>query len=98
MGRAVTKTSVMDPVRRKILKMGAAATAMAAVRRVFGQEAGKRAGNMSFYEKGLRAKGRSEHVSVEGAQGADSARGAPDTFLAPGTSLYFRLDGGVYTA
>src|SRR6202049_598262 len=42
----------MDPVRRKILATGAAATAMAAVRRVFGQETGKGAGAMSFYEKG----------------------------------------------
>src|SRR5438132_1108626 len=42
----------MDPVRRKILATGAAATAMAAVRRVFGQQAGKGVGAMSFYEKG----------------------------------------------
>src|SRR5580698_720350 len=41
-----------DPVRRNILPTGAAATAMAAVPRVFGQEAGKGAGAMSFYEKG----------------------------------------------
>jgi len=42
----------MDSTRRKILKTGVAATAMAAVPRVFGQEAGKGAGAMSFYEKG----------------------------------------------
>src|SRR5437870_6030262 len=44
-----------------------------------------------------RAEGRSEHVPVEGAQGADSPGGAPDTFLPPGASACFRLDGGVYT-
>jgi pimeloyl-ACP methyl ester carboxylesterase len=42
----------MDSTRREILKTGVAATAMAAVPRVFGQEAGKGAGAMSFYEKG----------------------------------------------
>src|SRR6266478_876820 len=42
----------MDLIRRKILATGAAATAMAAVRRVFGQKAGKGAGAMSFYEQG----------------------------------------------
>ena len=42
----------MDSTRRKILKTGVAATAMAAVPRVFGQETGKGAGAMSFYEKG----------------------------------------------
>jgi len=42
----------MNPLRRKILATGAAATAMAAVRRVFGQQTGKGAGAMSFYEKG----------------------------------------------
>ena len=42
----------MDSTRRKILKTGVAATAMAAVPRVFGQEAEKGAGAMSFYEKG----------------------------------------------
>jgi pimeloyl-ACP methyl ester carboxylesterase len=41
----------MDLIRRKILATGAAATAMAAVRRVFGQT-GKGVGAMSFYEKG----------------------------------------------
>ena len=44
-----------------------------------------------------RAEGRSEHVPVEGAQGADSPGGAPDTFLPPGASACFCLDGGVYT-
>src|ERR1043166_6556251 len=42
----------MDLIRRKILATGAAATAIAAVRRVFGQQVGKGAGAMSFYEKG----------------------------------------------
>src|SRR5487761_910007 len=42
----------MDLIRRKILATGAAATAMAAVRRVFGQQTGKGAVAMSFYEKG----------------------------------------------
>jgi len=42
----------MDSTRREILKTGVAATAMAAVPRVFGQETGKGAGAMSFYEKG----------------------------------------------
>ena len=45
----------MDPIRRKILKTGAAATAMAAAPRVFAQQAGQ-AGQggaaMSFYENG----------------------------------------------
>jgi pimeloyl-ACP methyl ester carboxylesterase len=42
----------MDSTRRKILKTGVAATAMAAVPRVLGQQTGKGAGAMSFYEKG----------------------------------------------
>src|SRR5215469_15401299 len=42
----------MDPIRRRILATGAAATAMAAVRRVFGQHTGEGVGAMSFYEKG----------------------------------------------
>jgi pimeloyl-ACP methyl ester carboxylesterase len=42
----------MDPTRRKILKTGAAATAMAAAPGVFAQQAGKGATAMSFYEKG----------------------------------------------
>src|SRR5437879_30966 len=42
----------MDLIRRKILATGAAAAAMAAVRRVFGQQTGKGVGAMSFYEKG----------------------------------------------
>src|ERR1051326_1926267 len=41
----------MDPVRRKILKTGAAVTAMAAAPGVFGQQTGK-GGAMAFYEKG----------------------------------------------
>src|SRR2546425_10408061 len=42
----------MDLIRRKILATGAAAAAMAAVRRVFGQQTGKGVGAMAFYEKG----------------------------------------------
>ena len=42
----------MDPTRRKILKAGAAATAMAAAPGVFGQQTGKGGSAMSFYEKG----------------------------------------------
>ena len=41
----------MDPIRRKILKTGAAATAMAAAPRVFAQQAGQ-GGTFKFYEKG----------------------------------------------
>jgi pimeloyl-ACP methyl ester carboxylesterase len=41
----------MDPIRRKILKAGAAATAMAAAPGVLAQ-AGQRGAAMSFYEKG----------------------------------------------
>ena len=42
----------MDPIRRKILATGAAATAMAAVPRVLAQQAGQGGAAMSFYEKG----------------------------------------------
>src|SRR6184192_618732 len=42
----------MDPIRRKILKTGAAVTAMAAAPRVLGQQTGKGGTAMSFYEKG----------------------------------------------
>jgi pimeloyl-ACP methyl ester carboxylesterase len=42
----------MDPIRRKILKTGAAATAMAAAPRVFAQQAGQGGAAMSFYTKG----------------------------------------------
>ena len=42
----------MDPIRRKILKTGAVATAMAAAPRVFAQQAGQGGAAMSFYEKG----------------------------------------------
>ena len=42
----------MDPVRRKILKAGAAATAMATASRVLAQQTGRGEGAMSFYEKG----------------------------------------------
>jgi hypothetical protein len=40
-----------DPTRRNILKGGAAAAAMAAMPRVFAQQAGK-GGTGAFYEKG----------------------------------------------
>jgi pimeloyl-ACP methyl ester carboxylesterase len=43
----------MDPIRRKILATGAAATAMAAAPRVFAQQTGKGGAPVSFYEKGL---------------------------------------------
>ena len=42
----------MDPTRRKILKTGAAVTAMAAAPGVFAQQTGKGGAAMSFYEKG----------------------------------------------
>ena len=42
----------MDPIRRNILKTGAAATAMAAAPRVFAQQTGQGGAAMSFYEKG----------------------------------------------
>src|SRR5919201_3830479 len=42
----------MDPIRRKILKSGAAATAIAAAPRVFAQQTGQKGAAMSFYEKG----------------------------------------------
>src|SRR5947207_8814642 len=42
----------MDPIRRKMLKTGAAATAMAAAPRMFAQQAGQAKAAMSFYEKG----------------------------------------------
>ena len=42
----------MDPIRRKILKTGAAATAIAAAPGVLAQQAAQRGAAMSFYEKG----------------------------------------------
>ena len=42
----------MDPIRRKILKTGAAATVMAAAPRVIAQQTGQGGIAMSFYEKG----------------------------------------------
>jgi hypothetical protein len=42
---------MMDPIRRKILKTGAAATVMAAAPRVLAQT-GQGGTAMSFYEKG----------------------------------------------
>jgi pimeloyl-ACP methyl ester carboxylesterase len=43
---------MMDPIRRTILKTGAAATAMAAAPGVFAQQAEQGGAAMSFYEKG----------------------------------------------
>ena len=43
---------MMDPIRRKILTTGAAATAMAAAPRVFAQQTAQGGAAMSFYEKG----------------------------------------------
>ena len=43
---------MMDPIRRKMLKTGAAATVMAAAPRVLAQQAGQRGASASFYEKG----------------------------------------------
>ena len=42
----------MDPLRREILKTGAAATVIAAAPRVFAQQAGQDGAAMSFYENG----------------------------------------------
>src|SRR3954466_15763305 len=42
----------MDPIRRKILVTGAAATAMAAAPRVFADQAAEKAAAGTFYEKG----------------------------------------------
>ena len=42
---------MMDPIRRKILKTGAAATAMAAAPGIFAQQTGQ-GGTGKFYEKG----------------------------------------------
>ena len=42
----------MDPIRRKLLAAGAAATAMAAAPRVFAQQTGQEGAGGSFYEKG----------------------------------------------
>src|SRR5262249_42825116 len=43
---------MIDPIRRKILKAGAAATVMAAAPRVFAQQTKQGGAAMSFYEKG----------------------------------------------
>ena len=43
---------MMDPLRREILKTGAAATVIAAAPRVFAQQAGQDGAAMSFYENG----------------------------------------------
>ena len=42
----------MDRIRRKILAAGAAATAMAAAPRAFGEQTGQGGAAMSVYEKG----------------------------------------------
>jgi pimeloyl-ACP methyl ester carboxylesterase len=43
---------MMDPIRRKILKTGAAATVLAAAPRVLAQQAGRGRAAMPFYERG----------------------------------------------
>src|SRR5512144_575508 len=43
---------MVDPIRRKILKAGAAATVMAAAPGAFAQQTGQGGAAMSFYEKG----------------------------------------------
>jgi pimeloyl-ACP methyl ester carboxylesterase len=43
---------MMDPIRRKMLKTGAAATVMAAAPRVLAQQAGQRGASASVYQKG----------------------------------------------
>ena len=43
---------MIDPIRRKILKAGAAVTVMAAAPRAFAQQTGQGGAAMSFYEKG----------------------------------------------
>ena len=42
---------MVDPIRRKILKAGAAATVMAVAPRAFAQQTGQGGVAMSFYEK-----------------------------------------------
>src|SRR6202007_96552 len=48
----VRRIPMIDPIRRKILKAGAAATVMAAAPRAFAQQTGQAGAAMSFYEKG----------------------------------------------
>ena len=43
---------MMDPIRRKILKTGAAATVVAAAPRALAQQTGRGGAAGSFYEKG----------------------------------------------
>ena len=86
----------MDLIRRKILKTGAAATVMAAAPRVFAP--GRRSGAPVRRRHGVRdarTERRGEHVPVEGAQGTNSARSTPDTFLPSGPSARFCLEGNV---
>jgi pimeloyl-ACP methyl ester carboxylesterase len=49
---ATREAPIMDPIRRNMLATGAAATAMAAARRVFAQQAEQGGAPMTFYEKG----------------------------------------------
>src|SRR5262245_10293674 len=46
------RAPMVDSIRRKILKTGAAATVVAVARRAFGQQSGQGGATMSFYEKG----------------------------------------------
>src|SRR5205085_2697859 len=47
-----TEDAHVDPIRRKMLKTGAAATVMAAAPRVLAEQTGRGGAAMSFYEKG----------------------------------------------
>jgi pimeloyl-ACP methyl ester carboxylesterase len=55
--------TMVDQIRRKMLATGVAATAMTAVRRVFGQQTGKGGAALSFYEKGSVRIHYEEHGS-----------------------------------
>src|SRR5436853_6046012 len=50
--RPLRRMPMMDPIRRKILKTGAAATVVAAAPRVFARQKGQGGAAVSFYEKG----------------------------------------------
>ena len=81
----------MDPIRRKILKAGAAMTAMVAAPRVFGEQTRPGGNAMSFYEKG-RVRIRYEETGsgfplllIPGG-GLNSTIAARQTPLTPSTS------------
>src|SRR5436853_5879743 len=50
--RPLRRMPMTDPIRRKLLKTGAAATVTAAAPRVFAQQTGRGGAAVSFYEKG----------------------------------------------